>query len=173
MKENQELKGDNIVNDDKLEKEVTEGQEKWCLYRRVEVISADDEVNTRINPYDKAKLIKNLFKINMDIDTISEVTGLSKNRILDIKHVLNVVSKGRFERDVMEIKEECDLDYKKRISDIKKKGYDEGYAVGLAKGKLEKEKLIKKLLKMDMDIETISKAADLTKDELNKLKKDV
>ena len=173
MKENQELKGDNIVNDDKLEKEVTEEQEKWCLYRRVEVISADDEVNTRINPYDKAKLIKNLFKINMDIDTISEVTGLSKNRILDIKHVLNVVSKGRFERDVMEIKEECDLDYKKRISDIKKKGYDEGYADGLAKGKLEKEKLIKKLLKMDMDIETISKVTDLPKDELNKLKKDV
>lgn len=173
MKENQELKGDNIVNDDKLEKEVTEEQEKWCLYRRVEVISADDEVNTRINPYDKAKLIKNLFKINMDIDTISEVTGLSKNRILDIKHVLNVVSKGRFERDVMEIKEECDLDYKKRISDIKKKGYDEGYADGLAKGKLEKEKLIKKLLKMDMDLETISKVTDLPKDELNKLKKDV
>lgn len=173
MKENQELKGDNIVNDDKLEKEVTEGQEKWCLYRRVKVISADDEVNTRIDPYDKAKLIKNLFKINMDIDTISEVTGLSKNRILDIKHVLNVVSKGRFERDVMEIKEECDLDYKKRISDIKKKGYDEGYAVGLAKGKLEKEKLIKKLLKMDMDIETVSKVTDLTKDQLNKLKKDV
>lgn len=173
MKENQELKEDNIVNKDKLEKEVTEEQEKWCLYRKVEVISVDDEVNTRIAPYDKAKLIKNLFKINMDIDTISEVTGLSKNKILDIKHVLNVVSKGRFERDVMEIKEECDLDYKKRISDIKKKGYDEGYAVGLAKGKLEKEKLIKKLLKMDMDIETISKAADLTKDELNKLKKDV
>lgn len=173
MKENQELKGDNIVNDDKLEKEVTEGQEKWCLYRRAEVISADDEVNTRIDPYDKAKLIKNLFKINMDIDTISEVTGLSKNRILDIKHVLNVVSKGRFERDVMKIKEECDLDYKKRISNIKKKGYDEGYAVGLAKGKLEKEKLIKKLLKMDMDIETVSKVTDLTKDELNKLKKDV
>lgn len=173
MKDNQELKGDNIVNDDKLEKGVTEGQEKWCLYRRAEVISADDEVNTRIDPYDKAKLIKNLFKINMDIDTISEVTGLSKNRILDIKHVLNVVSKGRFERDVMEIKEECDLDYKKRISDIKKKGYDEGYAVGLAKGKLGKEKLIKKLLKMDMDIETVSKVTDLTKDELNKLKKDV
>lgn len=173
MKENQELKGDNIVNDDKLEKEATEGQEKWCLYRRVEVISADDEVNTRIEPYDKAKLIKNLFKINMDIDTISEVTGLSKNRILDIKHVLNVVSKGRFERDVMEIKEECDLDYKKRISDIKKKGYDEGYEAGLAKGKLEKEKLIKKLLKMDMDIETVSKVTDLTKDQLNKLKKDV
>ena len=38
-------------------------------YRRVEVISVDDEVNTRIEPYDKAKLIKNLFKINMDIDT--------------------------------------------------------------------------------------------------------
>lgn len=139
MKDNQELKGDNIVNDDKLEKGVTEGQEKWCLYRRAEVISADDEVNTRIDPYDKAKLIKNLFKINIDIDTISEVTGLSKNRILDIKHVLNVVSKGRFERDVMKIKEECDLDYKKRISNIKKKGYDEGYAVGLAKGKLEKK----------------------------------
>lgn len=171
MKENQELKEDNIANDDMLEKEVTEEQEKWCLYRRVEVISVDDEVNTRIEPYDKAKLIKNLFKINMDIDTISEVTGLSKNRILDIKHVLNVVSKDRFERDVMEIKEECDLDYKKRISDIKKKGYDEGYAVGLAKGKLEKEKLIKKLLKMDMDIETVSKVTDLTKDQLNKLKK--
>ena len=107
----------------------------------------------------------------MDIDTISEVTGLSKNRILDIKQVLNVVSKGRFERDVMEIKEECDLDYKKRISNIKKKGYDEGYAVGIAKGKLEKEKLIKKLLKMDMDIETVSKVTDLTKDQLNKLKK--
>ena len=173
MKENQELKEENIVNDDKLEKEVTEEQEKWCLYRRLEVISADDEVNTRIDPYDKAKLIKNLFKINMDIDTISEVTGLSRNRILDIKHVLNVVSKGRFEREVIKIKEECELDYKKRISDIKKKGYDEGYAVGLAKGKLEKEKLIKKLLKMDMDIETISKVTDITNDELNKLKKDV
>ena len=171
MKENQELKEDNIANADMLEKEVTEEQEKWCLYRRVEVISVDDEVNTRIEPYDKAKLIKNLFKINMDIDTISEVTGLSKNRILDIKQVLNVVSKGRFERDVMEIKEECDLDYKKSISNIKKKGYDEGYAVGIAKGKLEKEKLIKKLLKMDMDIETVSKVTDLTKDQLNKLKK--
>lgn len=173
MKGNQKLKEDDIVNDDMLEKEVTEEQGKWCLYRRVEVISVDDEVNTRIEPYDKAKLIKNLFKINMDIDTISEVTGLSKNRILDIKYVLNVVSKGRFERDVMKIKEECDLDYKKRISNIKKKGYDEGYAVGLAKGKLEKEKLIKKLLKMDMDIETVSKVTDLTKDQLNKLKKDV
>ena len=178
MKENPKLKEviikkDNFVNDDKLARELIEAQEKWCLYRRVEVISADDEVNTRIDPYDKAKLIKNLFKINMDIDTISEVTGLSKNRILDIKHVLNVVSKGRFERDVMKIKEECDLDYKKRISDIKKKGYDEGYAVGLAKGKLGKEKLIKKLLKMDMDIETVSKVTDLAKDQLNKLKKDV
>ena len=37
----------------------------------------------------------------------------------------------------------------------------------------KKEKLIKKLLKMDMDIETVSKVTDLTKDELNKLKKDV
>ena len=35
------------------------------------------------------------------------------------------------------------------------------------------EKLIKKLLKMDMDIETISKVTDITKDEFNKLKKDV
>ena len=37
--------------------------------------------------------------------------------------------------------------------------------------KSEKEKLIKKLLKMDMDIETVSKVTDLTKDQLNKLKK--
>ena len=53
-------------------------------------------------------------------------------------------------------------------------GISKGHATGLAEGKLEEKKnLLKNLLKMNMDIETISKATGLTKDELEKLKKEI
>ena len=101
----------------------------------------------------------------------------------------NFVNDDKLAREIIEAQEKWDLDYKAGISCAKKEGHAaglaegiskghatglaEGHAAGLAEGKLEKEKLIKNLLKMNMDIETISKATGLTKDELEKLKKEI
>ena len=93
----------------------------------------------------------------------------------------NFVNDDKLAREIIEAQEKWDLDYKAGISCAKKEGLAEGHATGLAEGhaaglaegKLEKEKMIKNLLKMNMDIETISKATGLTKDELEKLKKEI
>lgn len=82
----------------------------------------------------------------------------------------NFVNDDKLARELIESQEKWELDYKAGISCAKK----EGHAAGLAEGKLEEKKnLLKNLLKMNMDIETISKATGLTKDELEKLKKEI
>ena len=81
----------------------------------------------------------------------------------------NFVNDDKLARELIEAQEKWELDYKAGISCAKKEGLAEGHATGLAEGhaaglaegKLEKEKLIKNLLKMNMDIETISKATGL------------
>lgn len=86
----------------------------------------------------------------------------------------NFVNDDKLARELIEAQEKWDLDYKAGISCAKKEGIAEGHATGLAEGKLEEKKnLLKNLLKMNMDIETISKATGLTKDELEKLKKEI
>ena len=94
----------------------------------------------------------------------------------------NFVNDDKLARELIEAQEKWELDYKAGISCAKKKGIAEGHATGLAEGhaaglaegKLEEKKnLLKNLLKMNMDIETISKATGLTKDELEKLKKEI
>ena len=98
----------------------------------------------------------------------------------------NFVNDDKLARELIEAQEKWELDYKAGISCAKKEGIAEGHATGLAEGiskghatglaegKLEEKKnLLKNLLKMNMDIETISKATGLTKDELEKLKKEI
>ena len=69
-------------------------------------------------------------------------------------------------REIIEAQDKWELDYRVGVSCAKKEG--------IAEGKLEEKKnLLNNLLKMNMDIETISKATGLTKDELEKLKKEI
>ena len=53
-------------------------------------------------------------------------------------------------------------------------GISKGHATGLAEGKLEEKKnILNNLLKINMDLDTISKVTGLTKDEIKKLKKEI
>lgn len=110
----------------------------------------------------------------------------------------NFVKEDNLVREIIEAQDKWELDYRVGVSCAKKEGIAEGHATGLAEGiakghatglaegiskghatglaegKLEEKKnLLKNLLKMNMDIETISKATGLTKDELEKLKKEI
>ena len=69
-------------------------------------------------------------------------------------------------REIIEAQDKWELDYRVGVSCAKK----EGLAEGISKGHFD---VAKNLLKMNMDIETISKATGLTKDELEKLKKEI
>ena len=78
----------------------------------------------------------------------------------------NFVKEDNLVREIIEAQDKWELDYRVGVSCAKKEGS--------AEGKLEaKKNLLKNLLKMNMNIETISKATGLTKDELEKLKKEI
>ena len=78
----------------------------------------------------------------------------------------NFVKEDNLVREIIEAQDKWELDYRVGVSCAKKEG--------IAEGKLEaKKNLLKNLLKMNIDIETISKATGLTKDELEKLKKEI
>ena len=77
----------------------------------------------------------------------------------------NFVNDDKLAREIIEAQEKWDLDYKSGISCAKK----EGHAAGLAEGKLEEKKnILNNLLKINMDLDTISKFIGLTKDEIKK-----
>ena len=72
----------------------------------------------------------------------------------------NFVNDDKLARELIEAQEKWDLDYKAGMSCAKKEG--------LAEGRLD---VAKNLLKMNIDVETISKATGFTKDEILNLKK--
>ena len=86
MKENPKLKEviikkDNFVNDDKLAREIIEAQEKWDLDYKAGMSCAKKEGIAEGKLEEKKNILNNLLKINMDLDTISKVTGLTKDEI--------------------------------------------------------------------------------------------
>ena len=104
----------------------------------------------------------------------------------------NFVNDDKLARELIEAQEKWDLDYKAGMSYAKKEGLAEGHATGLAEGiskghatglaegiskghatGLAEGRLdvAKNLLKMNIDVETISKATGFTKDEILNLKK--
>ena len=92
----------------------------------------------------------------------------------------NFVNDDKLAREIIEAQEKWDLDYKAGMSCAKKEGIAEGHATGLAEGiskghatGLAEGRLdvAKNLLKMNIDVETISKATGFTKDEILNLKK--
>ena len=85
-------------------------------------------------------------------------------------------------REIIEAQDKWELDYRVGVSCAKKEGIAEGHATGLAEGhaaglaegKLEEKKnILNNLLKINMDLDTISKVTGLTKDEIEKLKKEI
>ena len=106
----------------------------------------------------------------------------------------NFVNDDKLAREIIEAQEKWDLDYKAGISCAKKEGHaaglaegitkghatglaegiSKGHATGLAEGKLEEKKnILNNLLKINMDLDTISKVTGLTKDEIEKIKKEI
>ena len=88
----------------------------------------------------------------------------------------NFVNDDKLARELIEAQEKWELDYKAGLSCAKKEGHatglaegiSKGHATGLAEGRLD---VAKNLLKMNIDVETISKATGFTKDEILNLKK--
>ena len=79
----------------------------------------------------------------------------------------NFVNDDKLAREIIEAQEKWDLAYKAGMSCAKKEGHATGLAEGISRGHFD---VAKKLLKIKMDIDTISKVTGLTKDEILKLK---
>ena len=135
------------------------------------------------NPNIHEKLNQWLAKIDTEKEKWLEVVMKENQKLKEV-----VEKKDNFEkednlvREIIEAQDKWELDYRVGVSCAKKEGHAaglaegiaEGYATGLAEGKLEvKKNLLKNLLKMNMDLDTISKVTGLTKDEIEKLKKEI
>ena len=90
MKENPKLKEvvikkDNFVNDDKLAREIIEAQEKWDLDYKAGISCAKKEGITEGKIQEQISIAKKLLKMNIDIETISKATELTKDKLLKLK----------------------------------------------------------------------------------------
>ena len=90
MKENPKLKEvvikkDNFVNDDKLAREIIEAQEKWDLDYKAGISCAKKEGITEEKIQEQISIAKKLLKMNIDIETISKATELTKDKLLKLK----------------------------------------------------------------------------------------
>ena len=86
------------------------------------------------------------------------------------REVLEMMSQDKNERYLAELRQKYIMD-QKAIEDA---GYDKGYDSGYNSGTLEGEKkksieIAKKLKEENMDISTISKITELTKEEIERL----
>ena len=90
MKDNPKLKEvvikkDNFVNDDKLAREIIEAQEKWDLDYKAGISCAKKEGITEEKIQEQISIAKKLLKMNIDIETISKATELTKDKLLKLK----------------------------------------------------------------------------------------
>ena len=90
MKENPKLKEvvikkDNFVNDDKLARQIIEAQEKWDLDYKSGISCAKKEGITEEKIQEQISIAKKLLKMNIDIETISKATELTKDKLLKLK----------------------------------------------------------------------------------------
>ena len=126
----------------------------------------------------KEETARKMLEMGMDIETVTKVTGLNEEDEI-IKKLLK----------------EIDIEYVQRIADLREKairdekaiygrGIEIGEEQGLKKGreqgikegkkqeaKKQKEETARKMLEMGMDIETIIKITDLSKEEIQKIEK--
>ncbi len=118
-------------------------------------------------------------KTTKEFDVLKEQIETLEDRNKDYKNKLSNVE--RQDKTIEDLKAKAQkLSSDLKDSKLKLKEFESIHVVALnadnekLKGKLEEKKnLLKNLLKMNMDIETISKATGLTKDELEKLKKEI
>ena len=79
------IKKDNFVNDDKLAREIIEAQEKWDLDYKAGISCAKKEGITEEKIQEQISIAKKLLKMNIDIETISKATELTKDKLLKLK----------------------------------------------------------------------------------------
>ncbi len=95
-----------------------------------------------------------LFKMNRTIEEIDKIVDI----VMSDKDVQDAINNRILAEN---------LEYLK-----KKKAYEDGLRVGEEQGREEKNRIIKQMLKMNLDDETIIKATAVSKDELEKIKAD-
>ena len=96
-----------------------------------------------------------------------------KNEIIrKAKKEMNYLTGEAAERRMQELRERWEMDYNSDIGEAKEEGMKLGIEKGIEKGRTEeKEKIIIKLLNMNMDIEKIEEATGVSKEEINSIKK--
>ena len=113
------------------------------------------------NPNIHEKLNQWLATIDTENEKWLEVAMKENQKLKEVVEKKdNFVNDDKLARELIEAQEKWDLDYKAGMSCAKKEG--------LAEGRLD---VAKNLLKMNIDVETISKATGFTKDEILNLKK--
>ena len=130
----------------------------------------------------KEETARKMLEMGMDIETVTKVTGLKEDdeiikkllKEIDIEYVQRIADlrekairdeKAIYGRGI-EIGEEQGL--KKGEEQGLKKGIEQGIKEGIEKGK---EETARKMLELGMDIETIIKITDLSKEEIQKIEK--
>ena len=95
-----------------------------------------------------------------------KVINMSNGEIKKAKEVLEKISQDKNERYLAELREKFIMD-QKAIEDA---GYDKGLSAGIKQGEENKKiELAKKMKQEGIDIETIQKITELSKEEISKL----
>ena len=114
---------------------------------------------------------KNLYLIMLDLDK-KELENMPKDDIVD-KYITNVTivnDNPEFQKYMSEEEDKKKIQ-NSLLSEAKETGYTSGINDGISKGvSKEKVNIAKNLLLMNMSLEDISKATELSVEEINKLK---
>ena len=119
----------------------------------------------------KEEIKKNQYMIMLDLDK-KELKNMPKDKIVD-KYITNVTivnDNPEFQKYMSEEEDKKKIQ-NSLLSEAKETGYTSGINDGISKGvSKEKVNIAKNLLLMNMSLEDISKATELSVEEINKLK---
>jgi len=138
----------------------------------IDVISYEEDAiktqNTLIKD-SKKKIAKEMLKKNLNIDLIAEVTGLSKEKVEEVKE--KAISNDPAFIDVISYEEDAVKTQNTLISEATKKGIEQGIEKGIEKGATQKQLEIAKIMsEKDLNPNLIAEVTGLSKAEIETLK---
>ena len=130
----------------------------------------------------KEETARKMLEMGMDIEIVTKVTGLNEDdeiikkllKEIDIEYVQRIANlREKAIRDEKAIYgREIEIGEEQGLKKGREQGIKEGEGKGLKKGiKKQKEETARKMLELGMDIETIIKITDLSKEEIQKIEK--
>ena len=130
----------------------------------------------------KKETARKMLEMGMDIEIVTKVTGLNEDdeiikkllKEIDIEYVQRIANlREKAIRDEKAIYGRgIEIGEEQGLKKGREQGIKEGEGKGLKKGiKKQKEETARKMLELGMDIETIIKITDLSKEEIQKIEK--